>query len=562
MSDFHFAIVADAHYHDIEADYGFTGMETAGRRVSLRSWSDTRLSTRVFNESHTALNAALDEIRSRDIRHVVLLGDYSDDGQRTTLSSLQKLLWERAERDGIRFYALPGNHDIFGPEGRHLTKEFLDQNGQRITVTSKPGSEAGTKADVTDQKGMFCGGYPEGLLPMAGFGYFRSDKDIYWETPFGTSDDPEDRCYQVVSQDGQTAHFLVDASYLVEPVPGVWLVMIDANVFEPKNGFAGRRDAAAFVDSSNAGWNGMIRHKAFIFRWLKSVSERARQEGKKVLVFSHYPALDPFDDRAGAEARLFDGANSHKRTPRPEVAQALVEAGVDIHFSGHLHVNGQTVAVHKGKALTNVAVPSLVAYPPAFKCAHLQDDGLSLQDVVLDQLELDEDILAGYEQECLAAGETRGRALETRRYGDFLIEHLGELAERRYLPREWPRDCREAVLRHSLAEICVLAGIQEQGEAAEALPMMQVVRDWYLLRASSNLAFPAIAPERVALYQRITHGLTATEGEERSVDGFFRLFFQALGHFLARAEKVKPFLERQRENTQQADIAKIGVKCP
>ena len=74
------AVIADAHFHDTAADFGFPGIEIDGQRITMRSWSETRDSTRVFNESADALYAALEEVRQRGIRHVVLLGDYTDDG--------------------------------------------------------------------------------------------------------------------------------------------------------------------------------------------------------------------------------------------------------------------------------------------------------------------------------------------------------------------------------------------------------------------------------------------------------------------------------------------------
>lgn len=544
MPDFRFAIISDAHFHDIQADYGFDRLARDGRMLSLRSWAETRSSTRVFNESHTALHAALDDVKRQGIQHVVLLGDYSDDGQRITLASVRDLLTERAERDGIRFYALPGNHDIFGPEGRHQTKQFLNSQAQRIVVTSKPKAEAGAKASITDMPGMYCGGYPDGLLPMKDFGYFRNCRDLHWETPFGASDAPSDRQYEVVSEDGGNRQLLVDASYLVEPVPGVWLVMLDANVFEPKNGCEGRRDASAFVDSTNAGWNGMIRHKQFVFDWLTSVSRRAKDEGKKVLVFSHYPAIDPFDDQIGAEPRLFAGSNFAKRTPKPEAAQRLIEAGVDIHFSGHLHVNSQTSAEQDGKVLTNVAVPSLVAYPPAFKVVDLADNGIAIEDVLFDGLEMDQSILGAYRQECDLNGDAKAPALEARHYGDFLIEHVGELCEHRYLPREWPKAAAEAARAHSLSWICEMAGCAVPETDMAQIPMMLVVRDWYLLRASGNLAFGAVPEDRLKLYEAISAGLVAEAGCEQTVPGFFRLFLVTLGHFVARARNTKAFLAR------------------
>ncbi len=74
------AVIADAHFHDLYGDYDFKGIETEHGHMTARRLTDTVRSTRVFNESHHALHAALDEVARQGIRHVILLGDYSDDG--------------------------------------------------------------------------------------------------------------------------------------------------------------------------------------------------------------------------------------------------------------------------------------------------------------------------------------------------------------------------------------------------------------------------------------------------------------------------------------------------
>ena len=86
------AVIADAHLHDIDSDYDGASITIDGRRVTLRSWADTRRSSRVFNESHTALVGALTDIVNRDIKHVVLLGDYADDGQIEAIERLVTIL--------------------------------------------------------------------------------------------------------------------------------------------------------------------------------------------------------------------------------------------------------------------------------------------------------------------------------------------------------------------------------------------------------------------------------------------------------------------------------------
>lgn len=143
MSDLpRIAIIADAHFHDLEGDFEFPRIEIDGEKLAVRSWTDTRESTRVFNESAKALDEALAEVARRGIRHVVLLGDYTDDGQRQTTARLRTILDGHESTHGTRFYALPGNHDIFGPKGRHHTKQFLDRNDVRVLVTSDVGKAA------------------------------------------------------------------------------------------------------------------------------------------------------------------------------------------------------------------------------------------------------------------------------------------------------------------------------------------------------------------------------------------------------------------------------------
>ena len=272
MSDLpRIAIIADAHFHDLEGDLEFPRIEIDGEKLAVRSWTDTRESTRVFNESAKALDEALAEIARRGIRHVVLLGDYTDDGQRQTTARLRTILDGHESTHGTRFYALPGNHDIFGPKGRHHTKQFLDRNDVRVLVTSDVG-KAAPGSHATPR--MYCEGYPTGLAPVATHGYFRRPDYLHWETPFGASDRVEDRLYPVSSPDGRNGYRLMDASYLVEPEPGLWLLMIDANVFEPRDGLFEEGDEAAFVDSTGAGWNALIRLKPFIVDWIADVSAR------------------------------------------------------------------------------------------------------------------------------------------------------------------------------------------------------------------------------------------------------------------------------------------------
>lgn len=541
------AVIADAHFHDLEADFGFPAIEIDGKRLAVRSWADTRESTRVFNESAKALDCALAEVARRGIRHVVLLGDYTDDGQRQTTAHLRAVLARHEREHDTRFYALPGNHDIFGPKGRHHTKQFLDAKDARVLVTSDE-EKFGPGTYATPL--MYCEGYPAGLAPMAVFGYFRKPDDIHWETPFGASDKVEDRLYEVSSPDGRNSYALMDASYLVEPEPGLWLMMIDANVFEPRDGVFEDGEEEAFIDSTGAGWNALLRLKPFIIDWIADVSARARRLGKTLLAFSHYPVLDPFDGATGAEGVLFGETNIARRTPREAVAQALVDAGLTVHFSGHLHVEGVTRWERRNRALTNIAVPSLVAFPPAFKIVEPSTSHFLVETVELSSRAVDPRILRAYRREMAHLDQPPDPAFDAFEYGSFLKAHKRALVRHRYFPTEWPPEVVDEISGLSVEDVCARLGgpgtiegviatcPPEDAARLVRLDMLELVADWYCLRQAAVLALDKIPALRVRLYRALAarFGRPPESGWDGSVDGFFSIFFGAFDAFFDRAE--------------------------
>ena len=529
------AVIADPHFHDLYGDYDFAGIDMGGdRRMTARRLTDTVRSTRVFNESYRALRAALDEVVAREIRHVVLLGDYSDDGQAATLGALRKLLDGYRRDHGIVFIATPGNHDIFGPKGRHHAKRLLNPDGT-YTIVASDGEFVDDDADgmVVTSK-MYCPGYPDGLQLLPDIGFFRRPDDLHWETPFGTNDDPAARLYTARSADGQNEYRLMDASYLIEPVAGLWLLMIDANVFEPRNGEFARGDAGAFVDSTNAGWNAMLRHKGFVLDWVKDVAARAKREGKQLLAFSHYPMLDMLNGTAEDELALIGRTSSTERTPSEAVASAAIDAGLRIHFSGHLHVNDTAMMRRDNGWLVNIGVPSLVAFPPAFKVITPGGPKLQVETVSLDHLPIDPAINEQYRIEIDLTGKKVGRMLDAADYGEFLSEHVSQLVVHRYLRREWPKDLARIMQQLNLGDLLILGQFEQpvpveeavalihaergrvptiagtQGllsllgmtlDGLDAIPVLDLLGDWYRLRLGSEMALDRISAERLAAYR-------------------------------------------------------------
>jgi 3',5'-cyclic AMP phosphodiesterase CpdA len=528
------AVIADAHFHDLYGDYDFAGIKSGARRMTARRLTDTVRSTRVFNESYGALKAALEAVVARGIGYVVLLGDYSDDGQVATLGALRQLLDDYRRDYGLVFIATVGNHDIFGPNGRHHAKRLLNPDGTYTIVASDGGFVDDDADGMVVSNKMYCPGYPAGLQALPDIGFFRRPADVHWETPFGADDDPEKRLYAVCSDDGKNEYRLMDASYLVEPVPGLWLLMIDANVFEPRNGEFATGDAGAFVDSTNAGWNAVLKHKRFLLDWARDVAARAKRQGKQLLAFSHYPMLDMLDGTMDDELALVGRTSSSERMPLPDVAGAVMGAGLRIHFSGHLHINDTARVVGEGGFLVNVGVPSLVAFPPALKILTLDGANLDIETVSLDHLSIDPAIKEQYRIEINLTGKKVGRMLDAGHYGEFLSEHVDQLVVYRYLRREWPKDLARIIPQLNLSDLLVLSqcgqpfavedavtlihaqrarddtivtmqALAKAGgimiEQLDAIPVLALLGDWYRLRMGSEMALDRISPDKLRAYR-------------------------------------------------------------
>ncbi|MGQ0565890.1 MAG: metallophosphoesterase family protein [Gemmobacter sp.] len=514
---FRLAIVADTHFHDPHGEFGGAGSMVDGERLVLRSWRDTRGGIRAVNESATALTAALDRIVALGLRHVVLAGDYSDDGQAETVRRLAILLHCYQDRHGLRFHAIPGNHDVHAAQGKHTSARIVTGPGQTALLTSDP------TLDGHVTPAMRCLGQPEGLRPMAAFGLFRQADHLHWESPFGPDDAPQARMYDATAADGTVAHRLMDASYLVEPEAGLWLLMLDANVYEPR---PGRRDPArkkAFLDPSEAGWNALLRVKPHLLRWIADVTARAAAQGKVLVTVSHYPVLDPFLPAAGAEAALTPASSLAIRTPGPAVAQALIGAGLRWHAGGHLHVHATNTLRTAEGTLTDVALPSLVTHPPAFTEVTAGHDGTATRAHSLADLPPDPVLTALYAAE--------GRTDPPMDYGDFLAEQFRTRVREVRLPRDWPQEVLDwSRGRHAGDLIDMLGGKTSALTAADMADysLFDLAADIHLLREGGSLAVAHIFPDRLALCHALCrHGDPAAD-PGASVAGFWRRFLSVL----------------------------------
>ena len=412
---------------------------------------------------------------------------------------------------------------------------------------------------------MYCPGYPAGLNALPDLGFFGTPADLHWETPFGDRNNSNSRFYPVISDGRKTCPLLMDASYLIEPFPGVWLMMIDANVFRPFTQSEFGEHDEDFADSTTAGWNAMLTHKPFVLTWMKDVATRAAKLGKHLLAFSHYPVLDPLDGTRDDERTLLGLTGLAQRIPDPTVAEAILDTGIKVHFSGHLHVNDTARHRRADRFIVNISVPSLVAFPGAYKIIGISEAELHVETVEIGDMPLNQNIAALYQKEISQTGLKANRLMQCADYGRFLYEHIGHLVSRRHLRREWPSDLASLIHSMTLADLATLARadplktVQDvlaliatrgpntlrelarveisagltKGALAE-VPTLSFLEDWYRLKMGSDIALNSIPAARLAAYNAVaTLYVRPIPANPHEIQGRFAILFGMFTKYLS-----------------------------
>ena len=481
------AFISDAHIQDVD-----------GHAERVRSMEVQVQSTRLFNENYYALLAALDDVARRNIRWVVLPGDLTDNGQFFNQQKIKNILHSYTQRKGMRFFVTTGNHDPALPLGlMQKNAHFLAADGSRVTREDS------------------CAGYVSQMECYADFGFFPRKDDCYWESPFTsyTYDkySYEDACRESVLSkrtytlcDSLTA---TDASYLVEPVDGLWLLAIDGGVYLPKE----MKDGKWSYQGSSAGYNLVLKHKPFLLPWVRKVVEEAQKRHKTLVAFSHYPLVD-FNDGVSESVRQMWGDRRFDlhRVPEAEVSEAFLQAGLRLHFAGHMHVNDTGIWEEKdGKHLYNIQVPSIATYVPAYKILTIESDEVfRVETVALDTVPGFDSLFPLYRAE-YQSDSLKGHSpvwnkeiLSARTYGEFCDYQFRDLVRLRFIPRDLPESWR-ACLDFTGAQMLEAVSGEEKSDDADWTDwcMKDLVLDLYRLRYAERLALEDIPRTRLAVYR-------------------------------------------------------------
>lgn len=298
-----------------------------------------------------------------------------------------------------------------------------------------------------------------------------------------------------------------DASYLVEPVDGLWLLAIDGGVYLPKE----MKEGKWTYQGSSAGYNLVLKHKPFLLPWVRKVVEEARKRHKTLVAFSHYPLVD-FNDGVSESVRRMWGNRRFDlhRVPEAEVSEAFLQAGLRLHFAGHMHVNDTGIwEGEDGKHLYNIQVPSIATYVPAYKILTIESDEVfRVETVTLDTVPGFDSLFPLYRAEYLS-DSLRGHSpvwnkeiLSARTYGEFCDYQFRDLVRLRFIPRDLPESWR-ACLDFTGARMLKAVSGEDKSEDADwtGWCMKDLVLDVYRLRYAERLALKDIPETRLAAYR-------------------------------------------------------------
>ncbi len=505
------AFMPDIHFHDVYGrfdDGAFQGLPTetaeGNQLASMRSMRAQLHSTRLFNENYFALLAALDDIARRNIKYVALPGDFRDDGQPVHLRGLKNILDKYQHEYGMEFFVAPGNHDPNRPFSRPAGKpDYMGQGGREVAVFSlqHPLCKAGDGQGGGHNPSLVCSdevqelGYKPIMDLLGDHGFYPKENYHYFETPYSSyqkilagemyrydyvtaSRDAQfdNRHYEICHQGTggkykqasySDCYFVPDTSYLVEPVPGLWLLAIDANVYQPKKGSNGNAlDGDNFLGSSDAGYNQVITHKTHLLEWIADVVQRAHAQDKTLIAFSHFPMQDFYDGAADDIAQLMgDEKFQLKRNPATNTSRLLADTGLKIHVAGHMHINDTGVyRGDDGKVLFNIQAPSLAAYMPAYKILTVQpEQKIEVETIVLSDVPRFDELFPHYRAEWdylqrqNAPDIWNKNILQAKRYHQFTEWHLRELARLRFLPQDWPADIRHLLMQLNGEQLLIIS---------------------------------------------------------------------------------------------------------
>ena len=242
----------------------------------------------------------LAEIKAEKPDILLLPGDITKDGEKISHLAMAGFL-NQLRRDGIKVYAIPGNHDINNAKA----KVFNGDNAYPVQMTSA--------ADFANIYGNF--GYNSAIARDAN-----------------------------------------SLSYVAQPHPNLRIIGIDASKYEE---YGPEGDVAA----------GRI--KPATLTWILAQLALAKKQNVQVFAMMHHNLIEHY----AGQSQLDPG---YVIEDWQNVANILMDAGLNIIFTGHYHANDISSYTHNTKELTDIQTGSLVTAPCPYRLVTVKKNKLEV----------------------------------------------------------------------------------------------------------------------------------------------------------------------------------------
>ena len=242
----------------------------------------------------------LAEIKAEKPDILLLPGDITKDGEKISHLAMAGFL-NQLRRDGIKVYAIPGNHDINNAKA----KVFNGDNAYPVQMTSA--------ADFANIYGNF--GYNSAIARDAN-----------------------------------------SLSYVAQPHPNLRIIGIDASKYEE---YGPEGDVAA----------GRI--KPATLTWILAQLALAKKQNVQVFAMMHHNLIEHY----AGQSQLDPG---YVIDDWQNVANILMDAGLNIIFTGHYHANDISSYTHNTKELFDIQTGSLVTAPCPYRLVKVKKNKLEV----------------------------------------------------------------------------------------------------------------------------------------------------------------------------------------
>lgn len=500
------AVLSDPHLHNIYLNGAHKELEAfynpnSSQTELIRSLKAQMQSTRLFNENYFSFKQALEDLAKQDIKFVIISGDYTDDGQYLNLLATKELLSDFEKKHNMRFFLTNGNHEAVNMVDRDSgKKDFLNQNSDVVGVFSSEELLTGP-FDVV-YKGIMEMGY-ESMYPIVkDFGLEPKESDLFYSTPF-ESLDYSSYDYKTSSLSIEQRKYTIDNvsyfdfSYLVEPVKGLWILSIDGNMYEKvaQNKYKNISDSYSYINQ-----------REYLLNWITQVVAQSKKLGKRLIAFGHYPILDFNNNQTKALQDLLgqDKFQTH-RVSSEQTQNTFLKTGLPIHFAGHMHVNQQGFINNQNDTLWNIQVPSLAAFPPAYKIVEVKESTLAISTKELVEVQGFDSLFKNYYKE--QGSENYQDFLDSENYYQLTKNHLKHLSHGRFYTTDFG-DLKWDIYKNAPSLSSFISPLVKEKlnsssiEILQELDFKQVVFDLYLIRNANDIGIRELGQQKVNLYKQ------------------------------------------------------------